>query len=97
MSSNHLFVCPAIPEAYWEHIQRGFYKNIYAIDAILKSLPSNKPKSNTKKQSLKIKWQSLWTDLLNILFLVDQICHKTQETFADEPDSGVLFYKWIME
>ncbi|KAG2190904.1 hypothetical protein INT47_004828, partial [Mucor saturninus] len=76
MSRNHLFVCPAIPEAYWEHIQRGFHNDVNPIDAILKSLPINKPKSITEKQNLIIKWQPLWTDLLNILFLVDQICHK---------------------
>ncbi|KAG2191937.1 hypothetical protein INT47_012020 [Mucor saturninus] len=97
MSRNHLFVCPAIPEAYWENIRRGFHNDINPIDAILKSLLTNKPKSITEKQNLIIKWQPLWTDLLNILFLVDQICHKTQETFVDEPDPGVLFYKWIME
>ncbi|KAG2191308.1 hypothetical protein INT47_006901 [Mucor saturninus] len=97
MSRNHLFVCPTIPKAYWEHIQRGFHNDVNPIDAILKSLPTTKPKSITEKQNLIIKWQPLWTDLLNILFLVDQICHKTQETFVDEPDPGVLFYKWIME
>ncbi|KAG2190643.1 hypothetical protein INT47_004826 [Mucor saturninus] len=97
MSRNHLFVCPAIPKANWEHIQRGFHNDVNPIDAILKSLPINKPKSITEKQNLIIKWQPLWTDLLNILFLVDQICHKTQETLVDEPDPGILFYKWIME
>lgn len=97
MSRNHLFECPTIPEAYWEHIQRGFHNDVNPIDAILKSLPTKKPKSILEKQQLLIKWQPLWTDLLNILFLVDQICHKSQETFVDEPDPGVLFYKWIME
>jgi hypothetical protein len=97
MSRNHLFECPAIPEPYWEHIQRGSPSNINPVDLVIKRLPTKKPKSAGEKQQMLQQWQPLFTDLLNILFLVDQICHSTQESFADEPDSGDLFYKWIVE
>ena len=96
MSRNHVFECHAIPEPYWENIQRA-YNTQNPIDNIIKKLPIKKPKTLEQKTQLITKWQPLWTNLLNILFIVDQICHKEQEAFVDEPDTGQLFYNWLLE
>jgi hypothetical protein len=96
MSRNHVSVCPAIPEIYWEHIQLTTSdKN--PIDLVIKSLPHSKPKTTQQKKLLIQKWQPLWTNLLNILFIVDEICHKTPVTFAEELDMGQLYYNWLMK
>lgn len=96
MSRNHLFTCGAIPPDYWEHIQRGNANNTKnPIDVVLKKLPTKKPKSTTEKLQLLNYWKPLWSDLLNILYIVDQITNKSQDTFVEEPSPGELFYNWI--
>ncbi|KAI8077405.1 uncharacterized protein B0P05DRAFT_131121 [Gilbertella persicaria] len=57
MSRNHILNCPAIPTPYWDQIQRGTVNDVNPIDAILKLLPSEKPKTPTKKQQQIQKWQ----------------------------------------
>ena len=97
MSRYHILTCPAIPPTYWDHIQRASPNNLHPFDLLLRDLPTRKPSTVEEKQILLEKWQPLWTDLLNILFLVDEICHKSQEPFEPEPDKGQLFYNWILE
>jgi hypothetical protein len=97
MSRNHVLVCTAIPDVYWDHIQRSSPNGSNPIDNVIKRLPTKQPTTIAEKQQLLTYWHPLWTNLLNILFIVDQICHKTQEPFADESDMGQLFYNWFTE
>ena len=69
----------------------------HKIQLITSSKNYKKPKTLEQKTQLITKWQPLWTNLLNILFTVDQICYKEQEAFVDEPDAGQLFYTWLLE
>ncbi|CEP12433.1 hypothetical protein [Parasitella parasitica] len=94
MSRNHILTCPAIPEPYWDNIQRANGTQ-HPIDYCLKQLPIAKPKTLAQKQTLLEYWQPRWSNLLNILLIVDQIAHKAQETFAAESDIGELLYTWI--
>ncbi|KAI9329106.1 hypothetical protein BD770DRAFT_477956 [Pilaira anomala] len=71
------------------------YTELPPDNLIIKKLPTLKPKSITKQKQLLDYWQPQWSNLLNILFLVDQICHKTQSTFAEETNQGQLFYNWL--
>ncbi|KAI9483900.1 MAG: hypothetical protein EXX96DRAFT_606832 [Benjaminiella poitrasii] len=97
MSRNHLLLCPAIPNIYWEFIQRAHVNDVHPIDAIIKQLPTRPPTIIAQKQAPINHWQSLWTNLHNILFTVDQICHKQQEEFVAKPNMGQLFYQWLSE
>lgn len=95
---NHILICPAIPETYWEHIQRTRLEgDIHPFNKILLKLPTTKPKTADEKQKLLQFWSPLWNHLLNILLIVDEICIRPQQPFEPEHNIGDLFYHWLTD
>jgi len=97
MSRKHILICPAIPEHYWSNIQRTQFNNTHPFDAILKKLPQKKPTTNAEKTELINKWKPLWSNLLHILLLVDEICIQPPQPFELEENVGELLINWILK
>ncbi|KAI9468867.1 MAG: hypothetical protein EXX96DRAFT_589274 [Benjaminiella poitrasii] len=95
-SRYHLLTCPAIPPSLWQHIPiHQAPHQIHPIDRIIQQLPLKKPITAEDKLLLMQKWNPIWTDLLTILFHLDEICIQTQQRFEPETDIGELLYNWI--